>query len=154
MRLADPPLEPNPGQRFEHAFQRLMSRAPGPVFPRARRLYFDKYPLEGLETVSPFHTHLLEETIQEGADGALSIAATAFALVPRQPTDQPTADTGGPDPEAGARYLQEQWQQQATELVVVAGPWFRTKSAYLRAAFTGNYNTGGATGTSFSRAGQ
>ena len=66
---------------FEQAFQRLMSRAPGPVFPRARRLYFNKYPLEEAPAATAFRTFLLEETIQEGQDGSLRILVASFALV-------------------------------------------------------------------------
>lgn len=146
--------ESSPATPFAAAFQHLMSRAPGPVFPRARRLYFDKYPLEGLDATTPFRTHLLEESVQEGADGALAIEATVFALVPWTATEQPPDNMGTPDPVAGARYLQQRWQQQASGLTVVAGPWFRTYSPYLRAVFSGHYRTGGPSSTSFSRAGQ
>ncbi|MFM7267499.1 MAG: hypothetical protein ACKOZT_02780, partial [Cyanobium sp.] len=31
---------------FQQAFERLLIRAPGPVFPRARALYLQKYSLE------------------------------------------------------------------------------------------------------------
>lgn len=153
MSPAESMLESSPATPFAAAFQHLMSRAPGPVFPRARRLYFDKYPLEGLDATTPFRTHLLEESVQERADGALAIEATVFALVPWTTTEQQSDDTGAPDPLAGARYLQERWQLQASELTVVAGPWFRTDNAYLRAVFSGHYRTGGPSSTSFSRAG-
>lgn len=148
MSPAETTLESSPSNAFAAAFQHLMSRAPGPVFPRARRLYFDKYPLEGLDAPTPFRTHLLEETVQEGADGAMAIEATVFALVPWTPSEQQRDDTGLPDPAAGARYLLERWQQQASAITVVAGPWFRTESAYLRAVFSGHYRTGDASSSS------
>lgn len=143
-------LESSPANTFAAAFQHLMSRAPGPVFPRARRLYFDKYPLEGLDAATPFRTHLLEETVEEGADGAMAIEATVFALVPWTPSEAQRDHADLPDPEAGARYLLERWQLQASELTMVAGPWFRSDRAYLRAVFSGYYRTGGASSSSVS----
>lgn len=140
--------------RFEAAFQRLMSRAPGPVFPRARRLYFDKYPLEGIETASAFHTHLLEETVEEGRDGSLVIHAGAFALVPCDPQQAPGLTDRSLLAEAAARYLLERWQRSSRDISAVDGPWFRTQTGYLRVVLSGLYRTGGGAGISLSQAGQ
>ena len=65
---------------FLQAFERLLSHAPGPVFPRARELYLRKYPLE-TEPSEPFRTFLLEEEIQEASGGAVRSRALAFAVV-------------------------------------------------------------------------
>jgi len=65
---------------FQQAFERLLARAPGPVFPRARALYLQKYPLEG-EQEGDFRTFLLEEEIQESPAGALRVRARAMAIV-------------------------------------------------------------------------
>ena len=48
---------------FQQAFEQLLSRAPGPVFPRARELYLRKYPLEAAGA-DRFRTFLLREEIQ------------------------------------------------------------------------------------------
>jgi hypothetical protein len=110
---------------FQAAFQRLLARAPGPVFPRARRLYFDKYCLEGAETSGPFRTFLLEEEIQEAAGGAVRIRALAFAVVHWQ--------AGPPPSHAYAEYLRQRWQLDPDDLVPVPDrEWFRRDGAYAR----------------------
>jgi hypothetical protein len=124
---------------FEHAFQRLMSRAPGPVFPRARRLYFDKYPLEDASAASPFRTFLLEETIHEGMDGSLTIQVNAFALVAWDPDLGEAASQGPPDPDLAARYLKQQWERKAASITAIPSPWFRTDCAYLKVTIEAIY---------------
>ena len=65
---------------FLQAFERLLSRAPGPLFPRARQLYLRKYSLE-VDLANPFRTFLLEEEIQESAGGAVRIRAVSLSLI-------------------------------------------------------------------------
>lgn len=138
---------------FQEAFVRLMSRAPGPVFPRARRLYFDKYPLETPEQATAFRTHLLEETIEEGADGSLHIEAQVFALVPWDPERGEAKAPTAVDPSDGVHYLESQWQTSVTAITAVTGPWFRTNSPYLRVDLKAVYCSGPGLGTSLSRGG-
>ena len=109
---------------FLQAFEGLLSRAPGPVFPRARQLYLRKYGLE-TEADSPFRTFLLEEEIQESAGGAVRSRAVAFALVHWQ----------GPqvDRDVYAAYLARQWQLHPEDLMVITtGSWFRDGGAWAR----------------------
>lgn len=109
---------------FQQAFERLLARAPGPVFPRARALYLQKYPLEG-EPDGAFRTFLLEEEIQESAAGALRIRALALAIVA---WGQPRFD-----PAAAAAYLERRWALRPSDLQVVEGAsWFRDSGAYGR----------------------
>jgi len=109
---------------FQRAFERLLSRAPGPVFPRARALYLRKYSLEE-ELDSPFRTFLLEEEIQEAAGGAVRSRGVAFAVV----------HWHGPQLEAArySAYLEQRWQLQASDLTPMhSGPWFREAGAWAR----------------------
>jgi hypothetical protein len=109
---------------FQQAFEHLLARAPGPVFPRARSLYLRKYPLEG-EAAGPFLTFLLEEEIQESAAGALRIRSVAFALVAWQ---QPSIDI-----QLAADYLQSRWGLQPADLHAVEGQsWFRDGGGFAR----------------------
>jgi hypothetical protein len=111
---------------FQQAFEQLLARAPGPVFPRARALYLQKYPLEG-EALGEFLTFLLEEEIQESPAGALRIRALALVIVAR---GQPCIDR-----EAAAAYLDRRWGLQPHDLQVVEGAtWFRDGGAYARFA--------------------
>lgn len=149
----DPDKDCSEPDRFASAFLKLMSRAPGPVFPRARRLYFDKYPLESPQESTPFRTFLLEETIEEKRDGSLRILAQAFALVPWDPQGGQAVALDRVEPGDGERYLQEHWQRSSTGIMAFRGPWFRTESAYLRVAIAANYSSGGGLSSSLSRAG-
>jgi len=109
---------------FQQAFERLLSRSPGPVFPRARQLYLSKYPLEE-DSTSAFRTFLLEEEIQEAAGGAVRSRAVAFAVV----------HWHGPqlDRALYAAYLAERWQLHPQDLTPMAGAsWFREGGAWAR----------------------
>ncbi|MFM8526353.1 MAG: hypothetical protein ACKOCM_12150 [Cyanobacteriota bacterium] len=139
--------------RFSDAFLTLMSRAPGPVFPRARRLYFNKYPLESTEDNTAFRTFLLEETIAEGSDGSLQIEARALALVPWDPQRHQAAVPERLETGDAERYLKEHWQRTSMEIRPVEGPWFRSESPYLWVAISAIYRSGGGVSSSLSRAG-
>lgn len=109
---------------FQQSFERLLARAPGPVFPRARSLYLQKYPLEG-ELQGDYRTFLLEEDIQESPAGALRIRALAMAIVA---WDQPHIDAA-----AAAAYLERRWGLRPHDLQVMEGAsWFRNAGAFAR----------------------
>ena len=109
---------------FQQAFEALLRRAPGPVFPRARQLYFRKYPLDR-DSDAAFRTFLLEEDVQENSAGVVRVRALAFAVVHWQAEAVPL--------EAYAAHLRQQWQLQPTDLTVVtAEPWFRNGGAWAR----------------------
>jgi hypothetical protein len=109
---------------FQQSFERLLARAPGPVFPRARALYLQKYPLEA-EPQGDFRTFLLEEEIQESPAGALRIRALALAVVA---WGQPCFDAT-----AAAAYLERRWGLRPHDLQEVEGAsWFRETGAYGR----------------------
>ena len=109
---------------FQRSYERLLSRAPGPVFPRARSLYLRKYSLEE-ELNSPFRTFLLEEEIQEAVGGTVRSRGVSFAVVHWQ----------GPQLEATryAAYLEQRWQLQPSDLTPIhSDPWFRGGGAWAR----------------------
>jgi hypothetical protein len=124
-------LEPRPfaavvsdPNSFQQAFEHLLARAPGPVFPRARKLYLQKYPLEAV-LEGEFRTFLLEEEIQESPSGVLRIRARALAIVA---WGQPRIDGA-----AAAAYLERRWGLHPCDLKVVEGMgWFRDGGAYAR----------------------
>lgn len=118
---------------FQQAFEALLSRAPGPVFPRARQLYFRKYPLEGRSTVEArwvegeraaprFRTFLLQEEIQEGPSGLIRVRACRFAVVHWQAPQTNPADY--------LTYLDRRWHLQPTDLTPVLESWFREGGAW------------------------
>ncbi len=123
---------------FSQAFERLLQRAPGPVFPRARQLYLQKYAME--EEPQRFRTFLLEEEIQEAAGGVLRVRAVAFAVVHWQ---APRVDL--PD---YATYLWQRWQLRPEDLALVEGQgWFRESGAFARFSATAVYERAAPTTT-------
>lgn len=129
-------MEP-PLASFQQAFERLLRLAPGPLFPRARSLYFHKYSLEdpsevtlrhgdrlaeGGSLLGRFRTFLLQEDIEEAPAGLQRIRAVRFALVHWQ----------GPqtDPAVYSAYLQQRWQLPALDLCLAEDCWFRDAGAY------------------------
>lgn len=123
---------------FAQAFERLLQRAPGPVFPRARQLYLRKYPLE--QEPEPFRTFLLEEEVRESAGGALRVRALAFAVVHwRAPRIDLTEY---------AAYLQRRWRLRPADLALVEGEeWFREGGAYARFSAAAVYERSAPTTT-------
>lgn len=122
--------------RLEQALQRLLPPAPGPVFPRARRLYFDKYPLEGLPAdldAAPvpgrFRTFVLRETTSESPEGAVATRVHELALVHWQAPQTNEDDY--------RIYLQQQWQLNPEALVLEPESWFREGGAWARVTLPG-----------------
>jgi hypothetical protein len=135
--------------RLEAALSDLFSRAPAQLFPRARRLYFDKYPLEGHPDqlaadvqASPFRTFVLSE-VPPALEEPPSAADPAVAT----PGDDGTEGVGAPaiaalalvhwqaaeiDLDAAIRYLEQHWQLEAAELQPMAESWFRDGGAWVR----------------------
>ena len=117
-----------PDTNFQQAFEALLTRAPGPVFPKARQLYLRKYPLEG-PIANPdsldaprFRTFLLQEEIHEGPGGVIRVRARRFAVVHWQAPQTNSADY--------LSYLQQRWALQPTDLVLAEEPWFRDGGAW------------------------
>jgi len=109
---------------FLQAFEHLMSRAPGPIFPRARTLYLRKYSLE-TDGEGAFRTFLLEEEILESPQGTVTSRALAFAVVHWQ---APQVDRA-----AYAAYLAERWCLAPHDLTLVPEQaWFRDGGAWAR----------------------
>mgnify|MGYP004157048869 CR=1 FL=1 len=54
-----------PSQTLTDAYSALLSNAPAPLFARARRLYLNKYCLDGRGTKSVLRLFVAQETIEE-----------------------------------------------------------------------------------------
>jgi hypothetical protein len=147
--------------RLSEALADLLSRAPAQLFPKARRLYFDKYPLEGhpdllasAQPAGPFRTFVLSESPER------ELSATVGELTPDSPEANPNSIpmatsmgvSGSPGEEAASvctlalvhwqqplidlnacrRYLQEQWQLETVLLEPMEKSWFREGGAWVR----------------------
>jgi hypothetical protein len=127
-------------QSLRQALDPLLERAPAGLFPRARRLYFDKYPLEGLPdeldlapAASPFRTFVLsEEPAELDSDPPSPHRLLELALVRWRVQEQPPR-------QAVLDYLEQRWQLPASELDVQAmeESWFREGGAWLRVTLPG-----------------
>lgn len=123
----------------------LLERAPAGLFPRARRLYFDKYPLEGhpqesdqAATPAAFRTFVLRETLSQ-PDPPERPAARAAAPAPKlhelalvhwhalnQAPRQDVLD-----------YLRQRWQLEPASLEAMEESWFREGGAWVRVTLPG-----------------
>lgn len=120
------------------ALQALITLAPAHLFPRARQLYFNKYPLEGrpeeldLAPVRRFRTFVLRDTLclpEEGGQASLRINELAVVHWQAPQTN----------PEDYTTYIRDRWQLQpqgdALTLELCEEPWFREGGAYARLIF-------------------
>jgi hypothetical protein len=131
----EPQILPDP---LRQALEALVSRAPHPLFPKARRLYFDKYPLEGHpDTLNaavdpvPYRTYLLRETLIEPEGESLSerLRLEELALVHWQ------AETI--DQEQASAYLRQVWHLEGATVSPESEAWFREGGAWLRITLPG-----------------
>ncbi|MGB5136358.1 MAG: hypothetical protein WBN89_14430 [Prochlorococcaceae cyanobacterium] len=129
-------LEPQPlPDPLREALEALLGKAPAHLFPRARQLYFDKYPLEGPPDdldASPsqrFRTFVLRDTTCLPAEGEEAITRLNELAVVHWQAPQTNA-------EDYAAYVRERWQLPAervqVSLELIEEPWFREGGAYAR----------------------
>ena len=112
---------------FQQAFVSLLSVAPSPLFARARTLYLRKYPLETTTVamgvpLQRFRTFLLDEDVQESAEGVLRIRAQAFAVVHWQAPQT--------NPDDYLAYLRSRWQLKLDSVSLAGEVWFRDGGAF------------------------
>ena len=125
-----------PSQALNDAYGALLSRAPGPLFTRARKLYLNKYCLDGRSSQSPLRLFVVQETLNESVEpdpeaGPLGRIATLqsstaeLALVHWQ-MDEPPAQT------LIQTYLQQSWQLSPSLITPCTESWFRNGGFQLR----------------------
>lgn len=118
-----------PSQTLTDAYSALLSNAPAPLFARARRLYLNKYCLDGRGTKSVLRLFVAQETIEErvevdqdagplGRIATLQSSTLELALVHWQqdaPPEQALIET----------YLRQSWQLQPCLIAPAEESWFR-----------------------------
>ncbi len=124
---------------LRQALDQLFERAPSHLFPRARQLYFLKYPLEGRPQdldASPlaarFRTFVLRDTTclpSEGMDAPRPIIRINELAVVHWQAPQ----TNGDD---YASYIRQSWQLEPHDLELIEEPWFREGGAWARLLLT------------------
>ena len=111
------------------AFEQLMARAPSALFKRARRLYLDKYPLDGRDSSSALRLFVAKERVEEwvepdpetaptGKIAVVTIRPTLLSLVHWQQNDPASEQTC-------ADYLENTWGLDPSCFKAFNEPWFR-----------------------------
>ena len=73
--------------KLQVAFEQLMAHAPSALFKRARRLYLDKYPLDGRDSSSALRLFVAKERVEEWVEPDPETAPTGkIAVVTIRPT--------------------------------------------------------------------
>ena len=125
-----------PSQALTDAYGALLSRAPAPLFARARQLYLNKYCLDGRSSQSPLRLFVVEETLSEqvevdqaagplGRIATLQSSTAELALVHWQQVEPPAE-------ELIETYLQHNWQLKDPLITPKQDSWFRNGGFQLR----------------------
>ena len=136
------------------ALEPLLERAPSGVFPRARRLYFDKYPLEGrpedLDFASGrFRTFVLRETLKPlRSDRLAALPDRSMTPVAGSPAQHDFVrlhelavvhwhESVHAPLDAVNLYLQERWDLHTSALELMEQSWFREGGLWVRVTLPG-----------------
>ncbi len=106
-----------------------MERAPSALFKRARRLYLDKYPLDGRDCSSALRLFVAEEQVEESVEADPEAAPLGkIAVVTTRPTLLSLVHWQQSDPASEqmcSDYLQGTWGLDPTCFKPLNDPWFR-----------------------------
>ena len=115
--------------QLQVALEQLMERAPSALFKRARRLYLDKYPLDGRDCTSALRLFVAEERVEEWVEPDPEAAPSGqIAVVTTKPTRLSLVHWQQNDPASEqicSDYLQNIWGLDPTCFKAFNDPWFR-----------------------------
>ena len=115
--------------QLQVALEQLMERAPSALFKRARRLYLDKYPLDGRDCTSALRLFVAEERVEEWVEPDPEAAPSGqIAVVTTKPTRLSLVHWQQNDPASEqicSDYLQNTWGLDPTCFKAFNDPWFR-----------------------------
>ena len=115
--------------QLQVAFEQLMERATSALFKRARRLYLDKYPLDGRDCTSALRLFVAEEQVEEWVEPDPEAAPSGrIAVVTTRPTRLSLVHWQQNDPASEqicSDYLQNVWGLEPTCFKTFNDPWFR-----------------------------
>lgn len=115
--------------QLQDALEQLMVRAPSALFKRARRLYLDKYPLDGRDCSSALRLFIAEERVEESVEpdpekaplgkiAVVTIRPTRLSLVHWQQKKAASE-------QMCSAYLQNTWGLDPSCFEALNDPWFR-----------------------------
>ena len=115
--------------QLQVALEQLMERAPSALFKRARRLYLDKYPLDGRDCTSALRLFVAEERVEEWVEPDPEAAPSGqIVVVTTKPTRLSLVHWQQNDPASEqicSDYLQNTWGLDPTCFKAFNDPWFR-----------------------------
>ena len=115
--------------QLQVALEQLIVRAPSALFKRARRLYLDKYPLDGRDCSSALRLFVAEERVEESVEpdpqaeplgkiAVVTIRPTRLSLVHWQQNEAASE-------QMCSDYLHNIWGLDPTNFEALNDPWFR-----------------------------
>ena len=125
-------------QTLQNAYNALMARAPGAAFPKARRLYLNKYQLPQSDDSAGLRLFVSEESLDEfqqpAEDGEPHHRIVTLTSRPRQLAVVHWQQPQAPDRDSLHRWLKTAWNLDAGELTLTPWPepWFRDGGHQLR----------------------
>ena len=125
-------------QTLQNAYNALMARAPGAAFPKARRLYLNKYQLPQSDDSAGLRLFVSEESLDESQqpaeDGEPHHRIVTLTSRPRQLAVVHWQQPQAPDRDSLHRWLKTAWNLDADQLTLTPWPepWFRDGGHQLR----------------------
>ncbi|WP_232199880.1 hypothetical protein [Synechococcus sp. CC9616] len=118
-------------QTLQNAYNALMAKAPGAAFPRARRLYLNKYQLPQSDEKHGLRLFVSEESLDESQhpaeDGEPHHRIVTLTSTPRELAVVHWQQPEAPEQADLQRWLDTAWGLDAEELTLTPWPepWFR-----------------------------
>ncbi|TCD56501.1 hypothetical protein [Synechococcus sp. BS55D] len=117
-----------PSSSLQQAFAQLMQSAPSALFPKARRLYLNKFPLDGRDSTSALRLFVANEQVEEQIETASDNATDRSAVLTIRPLKLALVHWLQAEPASDAameNYFRSHWQLDAPALEAQAEAWFR-----------------------------
>jgi hypothetical protein len=118
-------------QTLQNAYNVLMAKAPGAAFPRARRLYLNKYQLPQSDEKDGLRLFVSEESLDESQrpaeDGEPHHRIVTLTSTPRELAVVHWQQPQAPEQSCLQRWLETTWGLDAEQLTLTPStePWFR-----------------------------
>ena len=123
--------------QLQVALEQLMQRAPSALFKRARRLYLDKYPLDGRDCSHALRLFVADERVEEWVEPDPEAAASGqLAVVSTRPTLLSLVhwqQNGPASEQMCSDYLHHTWGLDPTVFQALNDPWFRNGGHQMQA---------------------
>ena len=117
-----------PSSSLQQAFAQLMQSAPSALFPKARRLYLNKFPLDRRDSTSALRLFVANGQVEEQIETASDNATHRIAVLTIRPLKLALVHWLQAEPASNAAvedYFTSHWQLDTPALEAQAEAWFR-----------------------------